>query len=161
MNLNTTLSFTGHRDYDISSNELLYTTLLGLYEDGYRVFLSGMAVGFDMAAAEAVLRLRQLYSDVELVCVVPFRGQEQRFSTEDKVRYHEIIDSADSIEILAEHYFIACYAVRNNYLLDNSSCLVAYYDGSKGGTNYTFRRAVKSNHRVINIYESSQMSLFD
>ena len=161
MNLDTALSFTGHRDYDANSNEQLYTTLEGAYRDGYRIFLSGMAVGFDMAAAEAVLRLRQCYADVELVCVVPFRGQEQKFSSQDKIRYQIILDAADRIETLAEHYFVACYAMRNNYLLDNSSCLVAYYDGSKGGTHYTYCRAIKLKHRVINIHRSSQLSLFD
>jgi len=160
MNLDNILSFTGHRNYDRNYDQRLYSTLEELYGDGYRVFMSGMAIGFDMAAAEAVLRLRSVYSDIELVCVVPFRGQEGLFSVDYRMRYLDIIDSADSVITLAEGYSIACYTLRNNYLVDNSSCVVAYYDGSKGGTHYTFRRAVKLKSRVINIFQSPQLSMF-
>ena len=42
--------------------------------DGYTRFLSGMSTGFDLWAAEAVLRARAALP-VQLLCAVPFDGQ--------------------------------------------------------------------------------------
>ena len=74
-----TVSFTGHRTYCGEADAALAETLRQLYAEGYRVFISGMAVGFDLAAAEAVLALREAYPEVRLVCAVPFEGQGRRF----------------------------------------------------------------------------------
>ena len=42
-----------------------------LYEEGFREFYSGMAEGFDMIAAEAVLQLKEQYEDMTLVGCYP------------------------------------------------------------------------------------------
>ena len=68
----TTAAFTGHRTYSGQANERLCDAVRSLYADGYRTFLSGMAVGFDMAAAECIIALRNELPDIRLVCVVPF-----------------------------------------------------------------------------------------
>ena len=111
-----------------------------LYARGFRNFLSGMAVGFDLAAAEAVLELRERAPGVRLVAAVPFRGQEMRFSPADRERFRRVLAEADSVEVLAPAYHRGCYAVRNDFLVDNARVLVAWYDGSPGGTRYTVRR---------------------
>ncbi len=53
-----TAAFTGHRTYRGEAAEALASLLGDLHAEGYRRFLCGMALGFDMAAAEAVLALR-------------------------------------------------------------------------------------------------------
>ena len=50
-----------------------------LYGQGYREFYSGMAEGFDMIAAEAVLQLRENHKDMALVATIPFRTQPRWF----------------------------------------------------------------------------------
>lgn len=89
-----------------------------------------MAVGFDLAAAEAVLELRERVPGVRLVAAVPFRGQEMRFSPADRERFRRVLAEADSVEVLAPAYHRGCYAVRNDFLVDNARVLVAWYDGS-------------------------------
>ena len=49
------VAFSGHRTYRGDAAGTLHRTLEELYARGFRTFLSGMAVGFDLAAAEAVL----------------------------------------------------------------------------------------------------------
>ena len=49
--------------------------------DGCTRFLSGMSTGFDLWAAEAVLRARAALP-VQLLCAVPFDGQADRFPLE-------------------------------------------------------------------------------
>lgn len=155
----TTAAFTGHRTYDRSVDFALSETIGRLYSRGYRLFLSGMAVGFDLAAAEAVLTLRIQHPDIRLGCIVPFEGQADHFSARDLERYERVLQAADEVVCLAEAYFPACYAFRNDFLVDNSSLLVAFYDGSEGGTRYTVRRAEKSGHEVINLWPDPQLSL--
>ena len=53
-----TAAFTGHRRYDGECDDALRAVVRELYGRGFRVFWSGMALGFDLAAAEAVLALR-------------------------------------------------------------------------------------------------------
>ena len=51
----TTVAFTGHRTYCGEASAALAAAIRGLHAHGFRTFLCGMAVGFDLAAAEAVL----------------------------------------------------------------------------------------------------------
>ena len=155
-NKEITACFTGHRTYRGESDEALVIAIRNLYCEGYRTFLGGMAVGFDLAAAEAVLALKEELHDISFVAVVPFEGMERKFSEGDKARFRSILERADRSITLAPRYSAEVYAVRNNFLVDNSSAVIAYFDGSKGGTAYTVRRAIKQLHRYINLYINPQ-----
>ena len=156
LSTNTTACFTGHRTYDGSRNEELESAIRALYTDGYRNFLCGMAVGFDIESAEVALALRGELAGLKVVAIIPFEGMQRGFSEEWRSRYEHIVAEADEVTTLAMHYFPSVYALRNNYLVDNSSAVIAYFDGSKGGTAYTVRRAVKNLAYIINIYNNPQ-----
>lgn len=151
----TTVAFTGHRTYCGEASAALAAAIRGLHAHGFRTFLCGMAVGFDLAAAEAVLELRGSLPGLRLVAVVPFGGQEARFSHADRVRYRAAMASADDAVVLSPVYHAGCYAVRNNYLVDHASLLVAWYDGSPGGTHYTVRRALGRGMEVVNLHPAA------
>ncbi|MFR9543929.1 MAG: SLOG family protein, partial [Rikenellaceae bacterium] len=120
-----------------------------------RQFLSGMAQGFDMIAAEAVLKLRDEYDDVELIAVIPFEGQADNFSYEDQKRYDRILDEVDQIIVTSPTYSgTRVYFVRNNYLADNASYIIAYSDGNGRGTTYTLQRAIEGGAKSHNIFDS-------
>ncbi len=157
------IAFTGHRDYDADQN---YQRLYNLVAEIAAVendvtFLSGMAVGFDLAAAEAIIDLRKIYCTVQLKCVIPFDGQTKYFSEEDRYRYERVLDQADEIETLEYEYSNLVYLRRNDFLVDNADMIIAYYDrSSKGGTAYTIRRARRAKLPIENIYPNQQLSLF-
>ena len=153
------VAFSGHRTYRGDAAGALRRILEELYARGFRTFLSGMAVGFDLAAAEAVLELRGRRPDVRLVAAVPFRGQEARFPQADRERFGRVLAAADAVEVLSPVYHRGCYAVRNDFLVDNASVVVGYYDGQRGGTAYTFRRAYSRGVPVVNIC-SGEPALF-
>ncbi len=157
---NITACFTGHRTYDGSLNEELQSAIKELYVRGYRNFLCGMAVGFDLAAAECALSLREELKGLRVVAVVPFEGMQRKFPIAEQSIFNKVIAYADEVVVLAEHYSKSCYIIRNNYLTDNSSAVIAYFDGSKGGTAYTVRRAVKNLSYIVNIYNNPQGELF-
>lgn len=154
--LENSVAFTGHRTYRAEAGALLRETIEGLYACGMRTFLSGMAVGFDLAAAEAVVACRADCPELRLVAVVPFAGQQNRFGPTDRSRYERLLAGADDAVVLSELYYRGCYAVRNDYLTDHASVLVAWYDGSRGGTQYTVRRALAMGREVRNLHPSAR-----
>ena len=98
----TTVAFTGHRTYCGEASAALAAAIRGLHAHGFRTFLCGMAVGFDLAAAEAVLELRDSLPGLRLV--------------------------------------------------DHASLLVAWYDGSPGGTRHTVSRALRRGLEFVNLH---------
>ncbi len=155
-----TASFTGHRTYRDEAGAALAATVGELYAEGFRVFISGMAAGFDLAAAEAVLALRDSCPAIRLVCAVPFEGQERRYPAGEKERYRRVLERADERVVVCGGYRPDCYARRNDYLVDHASVLVSWYDGSAGGTRYTVRRAARRGLRILPLYREPQLELF-
>ena len=71
----------------------------------------------------------------------------------EKERYQKIISLADQVIILSEHYFKGCLLRRNDFMLEHSCSLIAFYDGKPyGGTFYTCREAVKKGMDILNLY---------
>lgn len=104
-----------------------------------------MAIGFDSECMEALLALKDEGEDIKICAVVPCVDQSKNFSTEFKERYDYFLSRADYIVKDDRTYFKNCMLLRNNFLVDNSSLLLAYYDGrKKGGTYYTVNRAKKN-----------------
>lgn len=159
----TTVAFTGYRTSKMFSGKT-DTTLLNVvatetylaikecYKQGYKTYLTGMCDGFDLIAAEAVLKLKEQHSDIQLIAVVPFMGQELGYSQKDKEWYNTIYKLADEVVFTSNTYHKNAYLHRNDYLLEHSSMIICYYDGQRGGTMYTFNRAVKAGMSRVNIY---------
>ena len=47
---------------------------------GHKVFISGMAIGFDMICAEIVLNLKEIYPKIKLFCAIACKGQEKVYT---------------------------------------------------------------------------------
>ncbi|PXV62705.1 putative phage-like protein YoqJ [Dysgonomonas alginatilytica] len=152
------IAFTGHRTISASTDAEqlradLLATLAQAYNNGFRACYVGAAQGFDLLAAEAVLELQKIYSDIQLFCVVPYAGHHRAFDREDKLRYIDIADRATSNIILSSQYYDGCFLRRNDYMIHHSSLLIAYHDGAyRSGTAYTVRRAKANSIPVINLY---------
>lgn len=161
-----TVAFTGHRTnriakFSIDRQRLFISVAHDTWsaiEDfcikkGYHTFLSGMADGFDIIAAEEVLRLKKEYPYIRLKCIIPFKGQADRYPDDYKQRYDTILAQADEVITLSEHYFEGCFLHRNDYLLEHSAQLLAYYDRiPAGGTAYTVYRAITERKmNIINV----------
>lgn len=69
-------ALTGHRklgyDFDETQLKEIFVRLIG---EGFTLFLSGMAVGFDTACCRVLYKLRETY-DIAIVACIPFAGQE-------------------------------------------------------------------------------------
>lgn len=159
-NKNITVAFTGHRNYDGSADAELRELLQGLYADGYRRFLCGMSWGFDLAAAEAVVELREQYTDVQLVAVEPYAWFGRLFRGDDAEQYERIKAAADEVVVVGDSGEPMDYIARNDYLVEYASAVVAWWSGVKrGGTAYTVKQARKTKIPCYNLFDK-ELSLF-
>ena len=119
-----------------------------LIGQGYTDFLSGGALGFDLMAARIVLSLREKYPWVRLVMVIPFDGQADKWSREQRGRWLEIIEASDRVIHLSHSYDKGVFFRRNHYMVDHADLLLAAYDGQPGGTASTIAYAKRHGVRV-------------
>ncbi len=138
-------AFTGHRELgEDFSARTLKAEIVELVKRGVTTFLSGMAMGFDLIAAELVLELKGTFPDVKLIACVPCRDQDKSFPFEDKERYAAILAKADEVAVLSEHYYRGCMHARNRYMVDRAEFLLAYCHSETGGTAYTVNYFLKT-----------------
>lgn len=145
----------GIPDYVTFENKLT-DAVFSLPQEGCRTFYTGMAMGFDLIAAETVLLFRKLRPDagVRLIGVVPFRQQSLSFSAPWRERYNRVAALADEVVILGERYSPGCYQRRNEYMVDRSDLVITWFDGAPGGTRSTLRYAERCGRRIVNLCEA-------
>jgi len=122
--------------------------------DGYTGFMVGMADGFDLTAGSVLLELKDKQpekADVNLVAVLPFEGH--RVSELWRGLHQLVLERADEVITLASKYHPRAYHDRNRYMVDHSSRLICYYDGIKGGTEYTVKYAERKGLTIVNVAE--------
>lgn len=153
------VAFTGHRTYDHTADEALCKIVATLYSQGCRIFRSGMAEGFDLAAAEAVIQLKEHNSDIKLELYIPWPRFAERFSAQDQARYQAILNHADIVRYTASDYHPAVFHRRNDMLVEGAGHIVAWWDGSQSGTRYTVSRARRSGSIIYNLYPDPQLNL--
>lgn len=144
----------GYREDDLRCLDLkmdIVQALVGLYQQGYRRFLCGMAEGCDLYFAESVLLLRQVHEDVRLEAAIPFRGQAEHWTAAERERYYRILDQCDEVHLLQEKYSPGCMMSRNRYMVDRSSLLLACYNGEAGGTRNTILYARERGLELITL----------
>ena len=166
----TSCCFSGHRsthfDMDASHmGEIMQDALKIAITDaiaaGFTTFYSGMAIGFDIIAAEMVVKQKMTASaEIFLISVVPFAGQELKWSKKWRTRHDNILRAADKIVSLNTHYIRVCYHERNRYLVDNSRRLIGLYGDKAGGTKHTFDYAEKSGIEIVNLWPDVEAQNF-
>lgn len=138
--------FTGHRPEKLSWPEKeviawLDAEIRKAIDDGFVTFISGMARGVDIWAAEIVLRLRDEGKPIHLVCASPFEGFERSWSDDWRQRYSEVTRRADVVKFVCKSYSRSCFQIRNEWMVDRSARVIAVFHGQQGGTKNTIRYA--------------------
>ena len=146
-------AFTGHRFYDFSQREFIQERLTSAiseaYDHGIRNFISGFALGIDLMAAQLVQSLKCDLPGISLTAAIPFEGQAERYNIYDKRVYRRLLELADKVIVLSDYYYPRCFLDRDEFMVENASYLIAYYDGrEKGGTYYTVSKAFESGKPV-------------
>ncbi len=155
-----TVCFTGHRperfmvSEGISNNiiqmvkSMLFYQIKQAIDDGYEYFISGVARGVDIWAAQYVLELKNKYPYIKLICAKPFADHEKNFKGNDLWELQNVLNNADEIVNVSEDYSRYCYSLRNKYMVDNSSRVIAVLKSYNSGTGQTIRYANKKGIEV-------------
>lgn len=162
------IAATGHRpprlnlDYSPKSNEILTLFAKSILEDMVAEYkeiavISGMAQGWDQACAHAAIMLGQ-----DVICALPFAGQEQRWPSLAQKRYNAILKRAKRVEVVCKTpYKPEHYITRDRWMVDNADGVLALWDGErKGGTFETIEYAKKSEVDVINTWNHWEQHFF-
>lgn len=132
--------FTGHRLLGAEfSEKALQEETEKLILRGVTDFYNGMAMGFDLIAAETVLKLKKKYPKIRLIACIPCYNQDRSFTDKDKKRYVKILKKADEKVQLAEEYYNGCMLVRDKYMAECADVMIAYCKKETGGAAYTVR----------------------
>ena len=155
-------AFSGHRPkkfpwgYDeadsrcVELKAVLKREIQKLVGAGVTDFYTGMAEGTDTWAALIVLELRKTNPALKLHCVVPFKGQADRWTSSARRHYKRILRRADTVTYISEDYHDGCMMERNRYMVDHAAYLLAVYNGEwRGGTAATVRYARKLGREIV------------
>lgn len=161
-----TCCFTGHRPAKLPDggrmnsakmirlSQLLELEIRRLHHDGYRFFISGMAQGFDILAAETILQMN--IPGIRLVCALPNAFQANKWNNWWVEKYNSILHEAPVVLYTNYEYTKNSYMNRNRYMVDCSSYVVACYNQNgadvRSGTGATVRYAVRQSVPVRNLF---------
>lgn len=155
-----TCCFTGHRWQKLpwgqnEDDERCKQMKLSLKEEiidavnkGYKYFISGMALGFDIIAAETIIKLKKDYPQIKVIAALPCKDQYKLWKDNQIERYKDVLSKCDEVRCLYDTYNDKCMLERNDYMLNNSSFVIALYNGEGGGTGYTIRKAKEKGLKI-------------
>ena len=146
---------TGHRPPKLGGySDAAHQILIQYAEEALKYIkpdkvISGMALGWDQALAQAAINL-----DIPFIAAVPFKGQESRWPIESQERFKRLLSKADETVVTSSSGGYAAWkmTVRNKYMVNNASIILAMYDGSDGGTKNCLNYAKIKNKKIINLY---------
>lgn len=146
--------FTGHRPEKLNNSERAVKTALReqinlANHDGLTVFITGMARGVDLWAAEIVLDLRKRNNEIKLICAVPHDGFEARWSSCWQQLYRYVLAEADLVRVISKGYHTGVYQVRNKWMVDHSARVIAVFNGQPSGTKNTIDYAHRQGVPVV------------
>lgn len=162
---NKTCAFTGHRlqklpfsfhennNYQQKIERILSEQIISLIEqDGVAHFITGMAIGIDMYAAEIVLDLKSQYPYITLECAIPCETQPLQWSEPLRDRYFKIISMCDKETLIQHRYSADCMQKRNQYMVNQANVILAVWNGRPSGTRNTIKYAQSQSKPIIIIH---------
>lgn len=103
--------------------------------------ISGMALGWDQAVAQACVDLK-----IPFTAAVPFPEQDSRWPEASRLRWAALCAQAREVVTVTETYSGANLQRRNEWMVDHGTAVGALWNGTSGGTancvRYAQRKAV-------------------
>ena len=134
----------------INLKKALREQICNLIENrGAEHFISGMAIGADMYAAEIVLGLKATYPKITLECAIPYECQAEKWPEDLRNRYFDVASKCDMETLMQAHYTHDCMDKCSRYMVDHADALIAVWNGNAGGAGKTVSYAHRQGKTVI------------
>ena len=154
--------FTGHRPEKLKLSELelaarLEAEIGQAIGGGYTIFITGMAKGTDLVAAEIVLRLRERDSRIKLIAALPYPDFGLHWSGGWTERFQAVLSAADLKRCICPRFSYSAYQARNEWMVNHSGLVIAVFSGERGGTKNTLDFAEKKQVPCVIIDSSGKV----
>ncbi len=146
--------FSGHRPEKLDEPEENVKSWLSEQIDqaiaaGYTTFISGCAMGVDIWAGQLVLQKKESNPALHLIAATPWPGFSNRWSIDWQQQYSNLLKDADWVVPVCNHYYKGVFQQRNEWMVDHSNRVIAYYNGAPGGTKNTIDYASGKGIEVV------------
>lgn len=141
---------TGHRDVLQEPGELQQFARLSVARmvcAGASEIITGMALGWDLAVAEACMDLR-----VRFIAAVPFMRQPERWRPEDRARWERCLLAAYHVDVGSTVPGTKALHDRNRWIVDQCEELWAFHSGKRGGTDHCVLYAQGVGRRIVMLW---------
>lgn len=140
--MNKTLALTGHRPEKLPQNgdenspeiqalkRKLHIEIQKAVAVGYQTFITGLNRGVDFWCAEEILKLKEHYPFLKLIAALPCVNQFKLWQKADTQKHLHLLSKTDDIYTVTIDFTPTCIHERNRYMVDQSSRLIAVYDGN-------------------------------
>lgn len=132
------ISVTGHRPDKLGGyrtpnpvyNAVMESLDKALIELSPSKVITGMALGIDQWVAELCIM-----NDIPFVAAIPFAGQDSKWPPQSQARYRWLCGKAVEQHIVSlGEYGPHKLQIRNQWMVDHSDLLLAFWNGTSGGT---------------------------
>lgn len=112
-------------------------------------YISGMALGWDMALAQACVNM-----NVKWTAAIPFEGQASKWPEDSQEAWRSLVAKANEVVYVDNHGYAAWKMhKRNEWMVNHSDKVVALYDGDPlGGTAACLHYAESKGKTVDNLW---------
>ena len=111
----------------------------------YTTFITGMARGVDIWAAELVLAARHKNADIHLICALPHPDFEKSWTSYWQQRYNHVLNQADLTLTISAQRSVRqpndSYQIRNTWMVNHSTKAICVFNGEPSGTRNTLNYA--------------------
>ena len=158
---NKVCCFTGHRPkslpwgYNEYAGECqmlknkLFFEIESTIQKGYNYFIIGMAQGIDTYVGELLIDFKKNDTEITIEAAIPCLNQDEKWLNPAKQQYRNILSWCDKSTVISEQYTPFCMQKRNQYMVDQSSRLIAVWNGKPSGTLNTIKYAKKKGIEVV------------
>jgi len=137
-----------YRELTIAAVKLMLCRYIDMAaERGYEWFISGLATGTDLWAAEHILKKKQVNSSIRLAGAMPYLRHAEHFPAAQKMLLEKVEQGCDRLITVnpdPQAFYNKgpgrnLYRDRNYYMVDSSSAVIAFIDGGRSwsGTHQT------------------------
>lgn len=112
--------------------------------------ISGMALGIDTLFALVALKLKRQGKNITLEAAIPCDNHCGNWPKASQDQWHSIVNQADKVTYVSkEPYKAYLMQKRNEYMVNNCDELVAFWDGTSGGTGNCVNYATSKNVQIV------------
>lgn len=108
------------------------------------ILISGGALGIDQFWIEV-----GLYLQLPVIAALPFEGYNSRWPKASREKYEKLLAQCSSVRYICQPGYAGWkLQKRNQWMVDECNELVAYWNGSPGGTKNCYEYAIAQNKTI-------------